>query len=499
MNEQPLLWADHEQSTDGKEEPPSANTVPVDDTAPPKKPRAQKLTTSAPGAGDAGKDDKPGLLTVSEVNRLAKSTLETIRIAVHGEVSGLNARYPYFVYFDLRDADATLPAIMQKRVFEALNFRFEDGDMVVAHGPLTLFEKQGKYQVRVTSLRPYGEGEIQQRIEALKRKLQAEGLFDDSLKKPLPPYPSTIGLVTSTRGAAIRDVCVTVARRFPPVQIFVRSVTVQGEGAVDQICDGLRFFEERWPVDLVILARGGGSIQDLEPFSTEPVARMISSMNTPVVTGIGHEPDVSIADLVADRRGSTPTAAAEASVPDIHDIHSLLARHRALATRYVRDACSQGLRSVHTVRGRPLYDGSEFLLGGHMQRLERAAQMVPGSPARGLVRNRHRLAMQQSRRIYRSRNELLSSTAQGLPQHAAEVLAAGRSAFEKESVRLDRAASRLRALSPVAVLERGYSITFSGKTGRIVRSPADVPVGERLRTRLADGEIASEVVTDGGP
>ena len=267
------------------------------------------------GAGEQ-EEKVETVLTVSEVNRLARGALERISVTVQGEVSGLNARYPYYVYLSLRDAEATLPAILPKRVFDGLDFALEEGAVVVVEGMLTLFEKQGRYQIRVARMRPFGEGELQRRIEMIKKKLQAEGLFDDSRKKPLPAFPQRIGVVTSPRGAAIKDVTVTLARRFPPAEAFIKGVRVQGAGAVEQICAALHFFDYDFPVDLVILARGGGSAEDLEPFSTEEVARAVASMRVPVITGIGHEPDVSIADLVADRRASTPTGAAEAAVPD---------------------------------------------------------------------------------------------------------------------------------------------------------------------------------------
>src|SRR5450759_1290692 len=213
-----------------------------------------------------GEADEPeqaaseSVLTVSEVNRLARHALEQVYVSVQGEVSGLNARYPYYIYFSLRDSEATLPAILPKRVFDSLDFPLEDGAAVVVEGMLTLFEKQGRYQVRVASIRPFGEGAIQRRIEMLKRKLLAEGLFDESRKRDLPSYPERIGVVTSPRGAAVRDVTVTIARRFPPAEVFVRGVRVQGAGAVDQICGALHFFDHDFPVDVVILARGGGSI-----------------------------------------------------------------------------------------------------------------------------------------------------------------------------------------------------------------------------------------------
>jgi len=453
-------------------------------------PRARKRRPETPPP-PAEPDEK--VLTVGDVNRLARQSLERITVAVQGEISGLNARYPYYVYFDLRDSEASLPALMQKRQFDALDFPLEDGASVVVRGTLTLYERQGKYQIRVREIRPFGEGEIQRRIAALKKKLQAEGLFDDSRKKPLPLFPGRIGVVTSTRGAAIRDVTVTLRRRFPPANVFVRGVRVQGEGAVKQICDGLEFFDSRWPVDLVILARGGGSIQDLEPFSTEPVARTLAGMSVPVVTGIGHEPDVSIADLVADRRASTPTAAAEAAVPDRHQVYALMGKAAETLRRHAASDLRVGEKLLENIRRRPPYRGSESLLASFMQRFERAVVSLPESPRRGLTRNAHRLAVLASRPVFRLKGELLSGVSAGLATRRSRISLAGVRVIERETGMLERIKARAQALSPIAVLERGYSITFDRRTGAVVRSPDEVDVATPLTIRLAKGVIDAQV------
>lgn len=433
------------------------------------------------------------VLTVSEVNRMARQSLERMTVTVQGEISGLNTRYPYYVYLDLRDHEASLPAIMGKRLFEGLDFHLEEGSVVVVRGTLTLYEKQGKYQIRVAEIRPFGEGEIQRRIEALKRKLQAEGLFDDARKKPLPPFPERIGVVTSPRGAAIRDVTVTLRRRFSVASVFVRGVQVQGEAAVRQICEALDFFDSDWPVDLVILARGGGSIQDLEPFSTEEVARTLARLSVPVVTGIGHEPDVSIADLVADRRASTPTAAAEAAVPDRQDVGALLGKAAASFRRHVTAEHQAAARQLGGIRRLPLYRSPDFLLGRFLQRFERAAVSLPQSPKRGLVRSRHRLAVLVSRPVFRLSSKLLTRRAVQLEARRSRLALGGVRAIERETGNLERIKARAQALSPLAVLERGYSIAFDSKTGAVVRSSDDVDLGALLKIKLAKGDLDAEV------
>jgi exodeoxyribonuclease VII large subunit len=460
-------------------------TLPWDDEEP--------AAGSAHELPEASASEPEKVLTVSEVNRLAKLALEKLTVSVRGEVSGLNTRYPYYVYLDLRDSEASLPAIVTRRMFEALDFNLEEGISVVVRGTLSLYERQGRYQIRVTEIRPFGEGEIQLRIEALKKKLHAEGLFEAACKKSLPRFPQRIGLVTSTRGAAIRDVTVTLARRFPPVEVFVRSVMVQGGGAARQICKALELFDSSWPVDLVILARGGGSIQDLEPFSTEPVARTLARLTVPVVTGIGHEPDVSIADLVADLRASTPTAAAEASVPDRLEVLAFLAKTGSVLRRHAQADLQSASRHLGALRRLPLYRTADFLLGRFMQRFERSTAALPESPRRGLLKNRHRLAVLASRPVYRIPGMLTAHADRELEARASRLCLAAARAVERECGNLERIMARARALSPLAVLERGYSITFNKDTGAVVRSPDEVEIGTSLKLRLAAGELDAEV------
>jgi exodeoxyribonuclease VII large subunit len=454
----------------------------------------EELTLPLDGPPE-GEDDgsTQEVLTVSEVNRIAKQALERHVVTVQGEVSGLNTRYPYYVYLSLRDAEATLPAIVPKRVFDSLDFPVEDGAVVVVEGVLTLFEKQGRYQVRVSSMRPFGEGALQRRIEMIKKKLHSEGLFDDARKRPLPEFPARIGVVTSPRGAAVRDVTVTLARRFPPARVFVRGVRVQGAGAVEQICGALHLFDKDFPVDVVILARGGGSIEDLEAFSTEEVARAVARMSVPVITGIGHEPDVSIADLVADRRASTPTGAAEAAVPDKAHVNARLGKSAVSLGRHVSSALGGESAKLGGIMRLPLYRRTDFIMGRHLQRWERAAEALGESPARGLERSRHRLAAVACRPVFRRPAELLAR--RGVAVEGLETVLRQASARDILHRRrdLEKLSATLTALSPLAVLERGYSITFNASTGAVLRGGGDVDVGALLKIKLASGSLDAEV------
>lgn len=442
---------------------------------------------------NAPREPEEEILTVGQVNRLARNALERITVTVQGEVSGLATGYRYYVYFDLRDEEASLPALLTQRQLEMLDFKLEAGMTVVARGTLSLFEKQGKYQIKISELRPFGEGDIQRRIEALKKKLQKEGLFEDARKKALPIFPERIGVVTSPRGAAVRDVVVTLRRRFPPAKVFIRGVTVQGTGAIAEICAALDFFDGEWPVDVVILARGGGSLADLEPFNSEEVARAIVRMGVPLITGIGHEPDVTVADLVADRRASTPTGAAEAAVPDRAEVRAALAKAAgSLARNAVTDINSAG-QTLGSMRGRPLFRGVEFMLGPFMQRWERAATSLPESPRRGLLKGVNRLAVIESRPVFKRPGEMLSGRRSHLETRRSRLWLAGGRLIEQRAHLLHGLKARAEALSPLAVLERGYSITFEKDSGRVVRASKEVGEGAALRIRLHSGALEAEV------
>ncbi|MDD5749097.1 MAG: exodeoxyribonuclease VII large subunit, partial [Actinomycetota bacterium] len=427
------------------------------------------------------------VLTVSQVNRLARLTLEGISVTVEGEISRLQTGYRYYVYFDLRDSECSLPAVLTQRQMQELDFKLMDGIRVVVCGTLTIFERQGKYQIRIESIRPFGEGDIQRRIEMLKKKLHAEGLFDDSRKKPIPSFPERIGVVTSLRGAAVRDICVTIARRYPCARVFVRGVTVQGPDAIPEIVSALSFFEKRWDVDLVILGRGGGSLQDLEPFNSEEVARAIASVSVPVITGIGHEPDVTIADLVADRRASTPTGAAEAAVPDKAEVFAYLSKMYLSIARKVQHKLEVQGNSFLALVSKPLYGGSEFILGGFMQEWERSASNLFRSPVEGLLRSEARVLAIFQNPVFRRPLMLTDAKSRNLKATESLFLAAGRRALEKDFEHVRNIEEKLNALRPLSVLERGYSITFREYDNKIVRSSSDVEEGEALRIRLQKG------------
>jgi exodeoxyribonuclease VII large subunit len=392
----------------------------------------------------------PHVFRVSEVLAGLRGLLadRVGRIWVAGEVSGLRRAASGHLYFTLKDDAAQLRAVLFQGLARRLRFEPEDGLDCLVYGDVTVFEPRGDLQLVVQALEPRGQGALQLAFEQLRRRLEAEGLFDPARKRPPPAFPRTLGVVTSARGAALRDVIEVTARRFPAIPLLVAHARVQGDGAELEIAAALAALDARDEVETILLVRGGGSPEDLEPFNTEVLARAIAACRTPVVCGVGHEIDVTIADLVADLRAPTPSAAAAAAVPD----------RAAVALRLERDG--RRLRTAIT------------------RVLERArARLAAKSDGLRAQAPWARVAAQRLR---------LETAARGLRREAA-------AATERGRARLAALAGRLDTLSPLAVLGRGYAIARRASDGAIVRRAADVSPGDGLAVRVAEGEIAAEV------
>ena len=391
-------------------------------------------------------------ITVSQLNRQAKAILEQGlgRIWVEGELSNIARPASGHVYFTLKDKTAQVKAAFFRQRQRGPTIGFKDGDQVLVAGRVSLYEPRGDYQLIVEQLEAVGEGALRRQFEVLKKKLAAEGLFDESRKKPLPALPRAIGVITSPSGAAIRDIISVLRRRFPLVPVIIYPAAVQGEAATGELIRALAAANRRAEVDVLIIGRGGGSLEDLAAFNDEALARAIASSKLPVISAVGHEIDFTIADFAADRRAPTPSGAAEIAVPDQQDwLRSL----DSLATRIAR------------LGRRTLEELAQTLdwLGRRLQRT---------SPSATLERSRLRLAGLQ----------------QGL--HAA-----ARKSLANVNHRLELAMRGLHAVSPLATLERGYAIVADAASGKVLRHAADAAVGSDIRARLADGELIATVKT----
>ena len=394
-------------------------------------------------------------ITVSQLNRKAKSMLEQGlgRVWVEGEISNIARPASGHVYFTLKDNSAQVRAAFFRQRQRGPTLNFKDGDQILAHGRVSLYEARGDYQLIVEQVEFAGEGALKRQFEVLKKKLGAEGLFDEDRKQPLPEFPERIGVITSASGAAIRDIISILGRRFPSIPVVVYPSAVQGDAAPSELIAALAAATRRNECDVLIMSRGGGSLEDLMAFNDEPLARAIADCPIPIVSAVGHEVDFTIADFVADVRAPTPSGAAEIVVPDREDWMRAL---NSLANRIIR----LGRRSLED-------------LGQSLDWLSR--RLVQTSPSVALERSASRLA--------------------GLRQRLSSAV---NSSVSDVSHRLQLAMRGLHSVSPLATLERGYAIVEDATSGKVLMSASDATPGDDIRARLADGELIATVKKNDG-
>src|SRR5678815_3562375 len=416
------------------------------------------------------------VFTVSELTRSIRGTLETkfAAVWVQGEMSNYKSHPSGHQYFTLKDQRAQISCVIWRDTMLPSRQPLADGAQVQVFGTVTVFEARGQYQLNVQIIQPRGVGILQAKFEALKRKLQAEGLFAPERKRPLPKFPHRIGIVTSPSGAAVRDILNVLRRRAPWLQILINPVRVQGTGAAQEIAVAIRELalpnEAFAPLDLIVVTRGGGSIEDLWEFNEEIVARAIFNSGVPVVSAVGHEIDFTICDFVADLRAPTPSAAAELIVPDIIDLQPRL------------DSCMRALSRQLLSRARDA-----------QQRLDHARETLQRCLAHKIDSYKHNLA--HITRALQARNpahELTMRRNRFADLHRRLVALPAR-LLENARHRFERIEGILRVLGPDATLRRGYSITMNDR-GQIIRTTAEIRSKMKLRTRVSDGEFGSEVL-----
>lgn len=391
---------------------------------------------------------------VSELNQMIKGMFdasdELSAVYVSGELSNYKIYPSGHHYFTIKDQEGSLRSVMFARQASALKFRPESGMKVIAFGRVTVYPRDGAYQLYCNALQPLGTGDLQLAYEQLKKKLRDEGLFDGRYKKPLPRYPEKIALITSGAGAAVRDMIRILGARYPIAKVIVLPVRVQGEEAPPEIAGAIKYANAHNIADIIITGRGGGSIEDLWAFNDERVARAIFASRIPVISAVGHEPDVTISDYVADIRASTPSNAAEIAVPD-------------------REELLQGLDGAA--------DRMEKLL---MQRLDFY---------------RGRLSEMASKKIFQSPGAYVDERKAALSGAGERLTAAFRNLIAAKKERYVFLGASLDAMSPLAVLSRGYSIA-RGTDGRVLRDSNEVSAGDRIDVRLHKGEIKCRVIEE---
>ncbi len=433
------------------------------------------------------------IFTVSELNAAIRAALdaEFRDVWVSGEISGLKLAASGHYYFTLKEREAQVRCVAFRSAHRYWKFKPRDGLAVLARGRIDVYEARGEYQLLVEALEPQGVGALQLAFEQLKKKLAGEGLFAAERKRLLPRFPRRIGIVTSPRGAAIADMIQILTRRFPGLHIRLFPAQVQGEGAVEEVCRGLNYFSRTKWADLVIVGRGGGSLEDLWTFNEEAVARAIAGCSVPVISAVGHETDVTIADFAADMRAPTPSAAAEIAVPMRQDLEERIAAARARGVTALRYRLAVGER-----RWRRL--GIERASSVLHRRVGRALQALDDLDYRARERVRVAVASRENRRRTLEARLRRFDTRPRLAETRRRMDAAGASAQERMRMRLarhradwERITAKLSQLSPLRVLERGYAIV-SNEAG-IIKDSAAAPPESRIHIRLANGQLRAVV------
>jgi len=433
-------------------------------------------------------------LSVAELTRQIKALLEKQLgdVWVEGEISNFKSQTSGHLYFTLKDASAQIAAVMFRGAASKLSFRPKDGMQVRLHGELSVYEVRGQYQLIVRRLEESGIGALQQRFEELKRKLQAEGFFAHERKRPIPSFPQTIGLVTSPTGAVLQDFIHVTRRRYPGQHIIVNPVKVQGVGAAEEIAAAVEEFNRLGNVDIIIIARGGGSLEDLWAFNEEIVARAVAASAIPTVSAVGHEVDFTICDFVSDLRAPTPSAAAEMVVPNAAELFVSIGHLRARLDREVASLWGVFKLRVKALREHNVFREPSRIIGLYQQQVDDHMNTLEARVQDDVrdrldhVRNLHERLQVQSpaARIGKLRARLSLAT-DLLPRHARSKLLAGQSkwAVLQEKIKL---------LSPLNALSRGYALV-KDDDGKLLRSVKQIAPGQKVRTQLADGEFDSIV------
>ena len=392
------------------------------------------------------------VVSVSQLNNYIKGLFDQIpvfhNVYVSGEISNFkNHLKSGHFYFSLKDEKAVVKAVMFQSYASRLRFTPENGMQVLVKARLSVFERDGVYQLYVEDMQPKGVGGLNLAYEQLKKKLHAEGLFDEARKKPLPRYPQTIGVITSPTGAAVRDITNILTRRFPIAAMQLEPVLVQGEGAVEQLCKAVRKLNEQGTCDVIIIGRGGGSIEDLWAFNSEALAREIAASRIPVISAVGHETDFTIADFVADKRAPTPSAAAELAVPNLSDVHMELAGEKARLINAMLQIISVQKLKVERLKNKPCLTNVRFVIDENRMKVVSFSERLEKSYTAALALQRSRLS--------------------GMVQH-------------------------LDALSPLKVLSRGYSVVR--KDGKTVYDTKQLEIEDAVAIRFSNGEAVAKIV-----
>jgi len=411
---------------------------------------------------------------------------------IEGEISNFRAHGSGHLYFTLKDGSAQIRVVMFRSSAKLLRFRPEEGMQVIARGRVTVYEERGELQVSAEYLEPKGAGALQIAFEQLKAKLQAEGLFEESRKKAVPALPRRIGIVTSPQAAALRDILNILHRRHHTVSVLIFPAQVQGLEAPIEVSAGIRYFNKARNVEVIIVARGGGSVEDLAAFNHEGLAKTVASSEIPVISAVGHETDFTILDFVADLRAPTPSAAAELVIRSRQEIEEQLEGLRERLARAMRYRLLMARQSVTEMAQHGAFARMMDALGRRQQRVDELLYRMETAERRVIEQQRRRWETAAGAIRHYDVRRRLAAMREQLESRTAALGASFRTLLMRRRGRLEQLAGELGALSPVAILERGYALVFDS-SGNLVKDSEQVEAGEEIRARVARGEIKAVV------
>lgn len=437
------------------------------------------------------------ILTIKDLNRYIKAILENEDLVqdvwVRGEISNFTHHSSGHMYFTLKDADSRIKSIMFAKQNQRLAFMPREGTMVLARGSISVYERDGQYQFYVTEMQPDGVGGLYLAYEQLKRKLEAEGLFAAERKKLIPQFPKAIGVITSPTGAAVRDIIITLQRRFPTVPILLYPVLVQGTQSAPSIVKAIQIMNERCEVDVLIIGRGGGSLEELWAFNEESVARSIYASMIPIISAVGHETDFTIADFVADLRAATPTAAAELAVPHHLELRQQLVQY----TQRLHRGLFQGLQAkrerLERAKRTPFLQSPHKQLIQPTERLDRLTEQLHFRIKSCFARaEQMKMKLEQRLSGFNPTEQAIYAKRRAGNAHR-QLLQTMQTLLKTQKFRWDSQLRQLDALSPLKVMQRGYSLVYDEKKQKLIKSIAQVQLGDVVNIALRDGRIDCHV------
>jgi exodeoxyribonuclease VII large subunit len=411
---------------------------------------------------------------------------------VEGEISNFRAHDSGHLYFTLKDQNSQLNAVMFRSQAKLLRFRPENGMQVVVRGRVTIYEDRGQLQISAEYLEPKGAGALQIAFEQLKAKLESEGLFDATRKKPIPSLPRRIGIVTSPQGAALRDILNILQRRHHTANVLIFPSQVQGETAPSEVTAGIRYFNKAANVDVIIVARGGGSAEDLAAFNHEGLARVVASSQIPIISAVGHETDFTIIDFVADLRAPTPSAAAELVIRSLQDIEEQSTELHLRLARAMRYRLLMGRQTLTELSQHGAFARMMDLINQRQQKLDDLTYRMEKSERRLLELHRRRWESAAAAVRHYDVRRVLAGIRKELDSRVAAMAAATRNLLLQQKSRLDQLTAQIETLSPMAILDRGYALVFDS-SGRLLKDSATAAPGDEISARLSRGTVTATV------